>query len=342
MPPEVSPIAQLAWIGRAKSVASKGLGAEDGANWLSAVRAPLAIQQAYTKAAVGAIVTDANNSAVAIGPFSDAMASRSVFFRLLSDNAVTRTPLQVRTGVVTVPPTAALVAEGASIPVSKPVLSNFVLQPTRVASLVVCTNELLRDIGPAGQALLSRELANALAAAVDGLFFAAVMSTGVSTTPSSGSSAVNAYTDLRNAMLAVDSGANAKFYWLVSASVAKRAAGLADSAGSAAFSAMTPQGGELCGLPAIVSDGMVDGALALVDATGVAADATAVSIDVSTQADVEMSDTPTSSSSTPTSVSMTSMFQSNSTALRVSVILGAQLLRDTAIAEVTGIAWGSA
>jgi HK97 family phage major capsid protein len=268
------------------------------------------------------------------------MAARSVFFRLMSDNAVMRTPMLVRAGIVTVTPSAASVSEGRAIPVTKPVLDSIINQPTRVGSLIICTDELLRDIGSAGQALLSRELANALAIAVDVAFLGALMGTGVSTTPSSGSSAVNAYTDLRNAMLAVDSGATSKLYWLASASVAKRAAGLADSAGSAAFSAMSPQGGELCGQPCIVSDGLADGVLALVDATGVAADATAVTIDAATQGSIQMDSAPTVRSDTPAGAAMSSMFQTNSTALRASVVLGAELLRDTAIAEVTGITWG--
>jgi hypothetical protein len=66
-----------------------------------------------------------------------------------------------------------------------------------------------------------------------------------------------------------------------------------------------------------------------------------VTIDATSQGDIQMDSSPTNSSSVPTGTSMISTFGTDSTALRAGMIFGSQLLRDTAIAEVTGIAWGS-
>ena len=80
--------------------------------------------------------------------------------------------------------------------------------------------------------------------------------------------------------------------------------------------------------------------LYVINAAAIAADGGPVTVDVSTQADVLMDTAPTMSSDTPTPAQMTSMFQSNSTALKASAWFGAQVLRDDAVAVVSDIDWG--
>ena len=154
-------------------------------------------------------------------------------------------------GLITSSPAiGATVAEGTATPVSRVILeTNFVLQRRKVASLVIMTDELIRNTSPNGQALFSRELKNAVSAALDAAFCDVLIDTDTASAASTGPSATNAWADLRAALLSINSHAAARMYWLSSPSVAKRAASLADAAGGRGSGAMTPQGGELCGQP---------------------------------------------------------------------------------------------
>ena len=100
-------------------------------------------------------------------------------------------------------------------------------------------------------------------------------------------------------------------------------------------------GGELANLPCIVSSGVPAGSLLyLVDASGIAADGGPVTVTASGQADVLMETAPNMSTATPTPAQMVSMFQTNSTALKAHAWFAAEVLRDDAVAVVTGINWG--
>ena len=132
-----------------------------------------------------------------------------------------------------------------------------------------------------------------------------------------------------------------KYYYAAAADVASKASSLADSAGAAAFPAMSASGGELAGLPCVVSAGLASGTLALIDGGGIVANSDTIETRSATQADLLMSDAPSMSSSVPTPATMTSLWQTNSQAFLAEVSLAAQVLRDDAIAMVTGVDWGA-
>ena len=146
--------------------------------------------------------------------------------------------------------------------------------------------------------------------------------------------------DLRTALLAVNTVGAAKLYWVAAPDVAKKASTLADTAGGDAFAAMSATGGELANLPAIVSSGVPAGSLYLIDASGIVADGGPVTVTATGQADVLMDTAPVMSSAVPTAAQMVNMFQTNSTALKANAWFGAEVLRDDAVAVVTGINWG--
>jgi hypothetical protein len=332
MPPESSALAVLSWVARGKAVAQKST-FDDAVHWLAANRAPEQAQRIY-KASIGAGSTTNStlgSEGIAIGAFSDSMRTASAFYRILSDNGFTRVPMQTRVGMVTSSPTAGVVAEGAGIPVSRVVLNNVVLAPIKAAALIVVTTELLLDVGAVGQACFSRELQSVVAAAVD-TAFVDIVDTG--TTPITSTSPTK---DLRAALLAVNSTGIARPYWIAAEDVGKFASTLSTAAAGPAFAAASAVGGELANLPMLVSSGVPSGTLYLVDATGIAADGGPVTVDVSTQADVMMDTAPSMNSTTPTAAAMTSMFQTNSTALRALAIFGAAKIRSNAVAVVTGI-----
>jgi hypothetical protein len=97
--------------------------------------------------------------------------------------------------------------------------------------------------------------------------------------------------------------------------------------------------GEMANLPAIVSSGVPAGNSYLVDASGIAADGGPVTVNTSQQTSILMDTAPSMNSDTPTLATMVSMWQTNSTAL-IANLRFAQVLRDDAIAVITGVNWG--
>jgi hypothetical protein len=59
------------------------------------------------------------------------------------------------------------------------------------------------------------------------------------------------------------------------------------STGETAFPTMTPQGGTLFGVPAVVTDGVANGTIVVADANQIAASAGELGLDVSRQADLQ-------------------------------------------------------
>lgn len=339
MPPEISPLALLAWDGRRKAIASK-TSPYEAQEWLAA-HAPEAVRRVLQKTAIGAgSTTDSTlgGEGTSIALFSDTLRTKSIFFRLMSDSAFARTPFHVRAGVVTGTAAGAAVAEGASVPVGKITLNNVLLLPQKACALIVVTDELLRNLSSAGQSLFSRELAGAIAESVDLAFLSSVAS-GITPITSAGTSATNAKHDLRTALLQVSGIGSEKLYWCAAVDVAKKASAL-DAAGLDAFPAMSAAGGEMAALPCLVSSGIPAGNLYLLDGSQIAADATAPTIQASTESDILMDSTPSGSSAVPTPGTMVSMFQTDSTALMATCWFGAQRLRTSAVAVVNSINWG--
>jgi hypothetical protein len=304
----------------------------EAGDWLAANRAPERVQRIF-KSAIGAgTSTSATQGDVAIERFSDAMRTASAFYRILGDGGFTRVPMQKRIGIVTSSPTAGVVAEGASIGVSRVVLDNVTLLPIKVAALMVVTDELLFDVSSPGQACFSRELQGVVAAAVD-TAFVDIIDNG--TTPITSTSPNK---DLRAALLAVNSAGIARPYWLAAEDVAKFASTLSNAAAGPAFAAASATGGELANLPMLVSSGIPSGTLYLVDAAGIAADGAEATVEASGNADVYMDTAPPMNATTPTpSGSLVSMFQTDSIAVKAVATIGAAKLRSSAVALVTGI-----
>jgi HK97 family phage major capsid protein len=339
MSPEISPVAMLGWLARARAIQLKGTYSE-AEEWLAAHRAPDQVRRVFkTAIGAGSTVDSDLQYGIHIGQWSDTLRTRSVFYRILADAAFTRVPINQRIGVVTSAASGAVVGEGHAIPVSKVRINNVLLSPLRVAALIVCTDTLLMNVSAAGQQLFSRELMSAVSDAVDGAFLQAIVHTGITSTPSAGVTAVNAKHDLRTALLAVNTVGAAKLYWIASPDVATKASTLADTAGLDAFPAMSATGGEMAGLPCLVASGVPAGELFLIDASGIAVDAGPPTVSVSGNADIAMDTSPTMTSSGPSAANLVSMYATNSTALKCETWIGAAVLRNNAVAVVTGINW---
>jgi HK97 family phage major capsid protein len=335
MPPEPSAVAIAGWIARGQALSRKTNRAA-ALEFLDRHNAPI-----QAKAAIGAITTGGNNLgfSLAISAWVDALRTKSVFYRLMSDNAFLRVPTRTRVALISSTATGGLVPEGHAVGVSKVVLDSMILAPFKAGAQIVTTSELLNEVSAAGQACLNREISACVSEAVDSAFLDLLIDTGTTSTASAGTTAVNAKHDLRTALLAVNNIGTANLYWVCSPDVAKKASTLADTAGLDAFPAMSATGGELANLPAVVSSGVPAQTLYLIDASQIAADAGPVEIDASYEADVQMSDAPTMTSSTPTAATQVSMFQTNSAAIRATAWFGCVKLRESAVSVITGINW---
>ena len=231
-----------------------------------------------------------------------------------------------------------MVPEGESAPISRLSFANVLLEPVRIQSIVVVTDELLRDVSSGAQTLFSRSLRGAVGDAVDAWFFGLLDADtdGIDEITSAGPTAVDARYDIERALAGVTSLGNPALYLVVAPDVARRAACLGDLAGSAAFADMTPTGGTICGVPVVVSSAIAAGTLYALNARGFAANAGEIAVDASTAASLHMSDSP----SMPND--LVSLFETNSAALRATASVGAHRLRDDDnVSVVTGIAWST-
>lgn len=246
----------------------------------------------------------------------------------------------------------AWIGSGRPLPVSSAAFDQFTLQPATVGGILVFSQELLRLFRTNTDRFLRDEFARALAAFVDRSFVdetnagtsdaPAAVTYGVTAIPSVGVGAGEIQEDLANVLSAyADSGgsfSSAVFLLSSSNAIAMK---LLDPD---RYRELNRDGGVLVGLPAVCSDSIGDRIIVL-DASRLAiADEGGVSFAVSTNATVEMRDDPVQaatdvasggSPAAPTPVESVSMFQTNSSALRILRTVNWKM-RDSG-----GIAWVS-
>lgn len=271
---------------------------------------------------------------IAASGFFASLRTRSAYFAMLA-GGFQKAPLRTRLGLVTANATGYIVGAGKAIPLSKLTLSGQTLTPALAAAIVVVTDEISRSNDPAATSVINTALRSAVADTVDDHFWSLVIDTATPSSVSAGNDASAMREDIRVLLTAVNVTGDGKLFWVMDPGTANRATLLDD-----ARAAMTPLGGELFGLPAIVSSVVPAGTLRLVNAAAVAANADEVELDASREATVEMSSNPTNAADVPTAAELTSLFQTNSTALMARVSFAAERIRDDAVAEVTGISWG--
>lgn len=297
------------------------------------------------KAAVGAAGPDdagwAGDLRGVSSAFQEVLRSRSIFYRMLADTALVRVPLRTRLGAVTVGATAYVAGAGKPVPLSALTLESPELSERKACGIVVVTDEIARSGDGAAQALISRELRNAVAAAVDKEFMS-IIGTGVTPATASGATALAALSDLRAMLATVNTTAVGKLYWVMSPDVANRAATLTTTTGSPVFPGLGPVGGELLMLPALVSSEVAAGTLYLVDGSGIAASSEAITLSASNEVSLEMLDSALAQDSiVGTGANLVSMFQTNSTAILAKSWFGAERFRANSVAILNTIAWAS-
>ncbi|TCU38760.1 phage major capsid protein [Rhizobium azibense] len=268
--------------------------------------------------------------AAASSVFLQQLGGRSAFAALLDLGVITRAPLRSKVGAVAEGVVAAVSGEGEARPVSRMTLSGDALSPQQADAIIVLSREVIENSSAASQAFVSRQLRRAVARALDVGFFDRLVTTSTPTFTSTGDHA----TDLKVLLDATNNG-EGRMAWIASTSAANSIALLNDGRGSA-----SPEGvSEFLNLPFAVSPGLDSGVLMLIDGDKIIANIESLGIDVARHASLQMDDAPTMDVSTPTATSVTSLWQANAVAVRVSALFGVAAGTSDALAILTGVEW---
>ncbi len=274
----------------------------------------------------------------------------SAFQRL----AARRVPFKSLIPRVTTASGVSWVGEGLGKPLSELALDQAGPLPlTKLAGIVVISAELSRATSSAAEDLIRADLAASAAQFVDARFFGpayaagsaspASISYGVTPTASSGSTAIQIASNLEAVVDSLIAGGSdlQSAVWVMSAKAATKLAAKRDTAGAPAFPFVTARGGELFGLPILVSSalGSVSGGyqVLLLDAGAVLLADDGIVFDVADQAALQMDSTPTQSSSTATT--MVSLWSNDLIAIKIERYVGWLPARATGVcAYLDGLA----
>jgi HK97 family phage major capsid protein len=223
------------------------------------------------------------------------------------------------------------VGEGKAIPASTGDFSAVSLTPLKVAALAVVSNELLRDSSPAAEMLVRDALAYASGQRIDITFLSATaassgvspagMLNGVSAITSAGDNSDGLRTDIKSLYAPFITAKNATgLQFVMNPALAKSVQLMRSTLGLVEFPGVTQNGGTLEGDPLVTGDNVGSGHLILLKPSDIyRIGDSGVEVSISRDASIEMSTAPTGAELTPTAASqaIVSMFQSESTAIKV-------------------------
>lgn len=250
------------------------------------------------------------------------------------------------------------VGEGQTKPLTKFDFERKTLEPLKVANIAVATMEVIRDSSPAADGIIRDQLAAALRerldidfidpakAAVAGVSPASILN-GVAGIPSSGNTADDVRADIRalfNAFIAANN-APTSGVWLMPATTALALSLMQNPLGQAEFPGISMTGGELFGLPVIVSEyiptASAGAVVALVNASDIyLGDEGGVDLSMSTETSLQMDNAP--DNPTTASTVLVSLWQRNLVGFRAERAINWARRRTSAVAYLTGVNWGAA
>jgi HK97 family phage major capsid protein/HK97 family phage prohead protease len=261
------------------------------------------------------------------GDFIAYLQSKTVFDKLGLREIPANVQIKGQDGVAT----GYWVGQSKPIPVSKADFSAVNLSPLKVAALAVVSNELLRDSSPAAEMLVRDALVEASSQRVDATFLGAgAASSGVSpagilngvsggsTTGNDASGLIEDVKALYATFIAAKNASGLKF--VMNPALAKAIQLMRNTLGLIEFPGIGVDGGTLLGDMVVTGDNVNANHLILLKPSDIyRIGDTGVQISISREAMIEMDDAPAGASDTPVgaSTAMVSMFQSESTAIKV-------------------------
>lgn len=270
--------------------------------------------------------------------------------------ALNRIPFNVRIAAQTSGGAAYWVGEGAPKPLTSFDFTATELRWNKAATISVITEELIRFSNPSAERLVRDSLAAAVVGLLDTDFIdpnkAAVLNTspasilnGATAIPSNGGTDGDSVRcDLQALWAPFITARNPPrtAVYIMDSTTALALSLMQNPLGQLEYPGLTMSGGTLNNIPVIVSDYVPAGVVALVNARDIwLADDGQVTIDASRDASLEMLNNPTNNSASGTATTMVSMFQTNSVAFRAERYINWARRRNSGVAYLTGVNWGS-
>ena len=263
---------------------------------------------------------DLGEYAIVAEAFVASLRNSGAYDRMAGD--MISVPLRARFAVSGTAVVGDATDEGAAKTVFDLAIDGDLLTPKKIAAIVVVTSDLLKLGGPAAERLLDRELRNAVVAGTDKSVLADLVA---ATTPVASSG--NLLEDLSALLAAMSYGSDARLYFIIRPEDVAQAATTQEVAGPA-YPTLGIGGGSVAGVQVLVSDQLADGVAVLVDATQVLTGTTPLTLDASGNAALYLQ-----------GETLRSMFQQDEVALRSERMVAVHVLRDTAVASLSGVAY---
>ena len=257
-----------------------------------------------------------------------------------------RVPFNVRVGVQTGGATVNWVGEGLVKPVGELDFTSATLTYSKIAGIVVMSDELVRLSSPSAEQVVRDDLVAAIQEFMDqqlldstvaaGANNPASLTNGVTGTAATGTTAADLRDDINDILMtpmdAADMSMN-NVVLLMPGAVARGIWSLTSTLGQAEFPTMTPTGGTLQGFPVIVSNSVPAGNIIAVKADEVwLADDGQVTLDASNQATLDMAGSTSA---------VFSLWQRNCTAIRAERWVRWQKRRSAAVQRITSAAYSA-
>jgi HK97 family phage major capsid protein len=267
-------------------------------------------------------------------------------------------PFDTALGISTIAGGGGWVGEGLPKPLTAFNVDKTTLAPLKCANIVVLTEDLLRRESYSAETLVRDEMQNALVQLIDTAFIdpanagtanvkPASITNGAPHSAASGTGdADDVRTDLRsliNEFIAANSQSG-PIVLVMRATDALGAGMMVNALGQPEFPNISMGGGSLFpGLSVVTSQTVPSGTVVAVQPNDIFfADDGGFMVDVSREASLQMLDNPTNDTVTPTATSLVSLWQTNSVGFRCERVLNWKKRRTTAVAYLTGVAWGGA
>lgn len=246
------------------------------------------------------------------------------------------------------------VGQSKAIPNSQGDFSFVDLAPLKVAALAVASNELLADSSPAADTLLRDMLVEASAQRVDTTFFStdaasagvspAGILQGLSATVATGANDPFLRADIKSAYAPFFAAKNASGIVIaMQPALAKSISLMNNALGQTIYPNLKATGGELLGDTVFTGDNVPAGDMILLQPKEIwKIGDTGVQISISQEAMIEQSSAPTGATDTPVAASQvfTSMFQEESTAIKVVRRINFQKRRSSAVSFISSADYG--
>lgn len=315
----------MAMIVRASAIAAKSGGATTVKEVLTSWHAPETVVKAAQEKAVIGTTTDPNFAASLLdysnlsNEFIELVRKKTVVDKIA--NQMRQVPFNVKIPEQTASATVGWVGEGAMKPVGNPQFKNVTMTSSKIAGIVLLSDELIRFSNPKADALVRDDLVAQTAQFIDQQFFdpakaeavespASVLN-DVTAIPASGVTAEAVEADM-NKLIAqmVDADISLEgAYWVMGETRAMTLSGLRDPLGRPFFDGMTLTGQRMLkGLPVLTSGAVTNKIVLIVPSQILLADDGQVDFSTSTEATINMG--------TESAPNMVNLFQHNLTAIR--------------------------